>query len=45
MYYHGADGIHVGFDIENGNMHLYWGESKMYLSLIRMFDVWNYKLL
>lgn len=33
MYYHGADGIHVGFDIENGNMHLYWGESKMYSSL------------
>lgn len=33
MHYHGADGIHVGFDIEKGNMHLYWGESKMYSSI------------
>ncbi|SHG99465.1 protein of unknown function [Chryseolinea serpens] len=29
MHYHGADGIHVGVD-NDGNLELYWGESKLY---------------
>lgn len=27
LHYQGADGIHVGFDKESQNLHLYWGES------------------
>lgn len=30
LHYQGADGIHVGYDKEQENLHLYWGESKMY---------------
>lgn len=33
LHYQGADGIHVGFDRENQNLHLYWGESKMYQTI------------
>lgn len=33
LHYQGADGIHVGFDKEQQNLHLYWGESKMYQTI------------
>lgn len=32
MHVHGADGIHAGLNEENGNLALYWGESKLYQS-------------
>jgi hypothetical protein len=30
MHVHGSDGVHVGINKENGNLALYWGESKLY---------------
>jgi hypothetical protein len=30
MHVHGCDGIHLGVSQENGNLALYWGESKLY---------------
>lgn len=30
MHIHGSDGIHVGVNKSNGNLSLYWGESKLY---------------
>lgn len=30
MHVHGSDGIHVGVNESNGNLALYWGESKLY---------------
>ncbi len=30
MHVHGCDGIHVGVNESNGNLALYWGESKLY---------------
>jgi hypothetical protein len=33
MPIHGSDGIHVSFDSKNGNLILYWGESKCYSSI------------
>ncbi len=30
MHVHGCDGIHVGVNETNGNLALYWGESKLY---------------
>lgn len=33
LHYQGADGIHVGYDKEQRNLHLYWGESKMYKTI------------
>ena len=33
LHYQGADGIHVGFDDKKQNLHLYWGESKMYKNI------------
>jgi len=30
MHVHGSDGIHVGVNKSNGNLALYWGESKLY---------------
>lgn len=33
LHYQGADGIHVGFDKVQQNLHLYWGESKMYQNI------------
>lgn len=34
LHYQGADGIHVGFDEKKQNLHLYWGESKMYKNIV-----------
>jgi hypothetical protein len=33
LHYQGSDGIHVGFDKQNQNLNLYWGESKMYKNI------------
>ncbi len=33
MHYQGSDGIHFNYDKLNGNLNLYWGESKMYAQL------------
>ena len=33
MHVHGSDGIHIGVNQQNGNMALYWGESKLYSSV------------
>lgn len=30
MHVHGSDGIHIGVNESNGNLALYWGESKLY---------------
>lgn len=30
MHVHGSDGVHVGVNSTNGNLALYWGESKLY---------------
>jgi len=30
MHVHGSDGIHVGVNDQNGNLAVYWGESKLY---------------
>jgi len=30
MHVHGCDGIHLAVNRENGNLSLYWGESKLY---------------
>jgi hypothetical protein len=30
MHVHGSDGIHVGVNDRNGNLSIYWGESKLY---------------
>lgn len=30
MHLHGSDGIHVGVNRDNGNLAIYWGESKLY---------------
>jgi hypothetical protein len=30
MHVHGSDGIHVGTNATNGNLAVYWGESKLY---------------
>ncbi len=30
MHIHGSDGIHLGVNQTNGNLALYWGESKLY---------------
>lgn len=30
MHVHGSDGVHVGINSTNGNLTLYWGESKLY---------------
>jgi len=30
MHIHGSDGIHIGVNKSNGNLALYWGESKIY---------------
>jgi hypothetical protein len=30
MHIHGSDGIHVGMNENNGNIAVYWGESKLY---------------
>ena len=30
MHVHGSDGIHVGVNPDNGNLAVYWGESKLY---------------
>lgn len=30
MHVHGSDGIHVGVNEQNGNLAVYWGESKLY---------------
>lgn len=30
MHVHGSDGIHVGVNDQNGNLAIYWGESKLY---------------
>ena len=30
MHIHGSDGIHVGVNKSNGNLAVYWGESKLY---------------
>lgn len=38
LHYQGADGIHVGYDKEKGNLHLYWGESKMYQKIQAAID-------
>ncbi|AAS39785.1 TPA: DUF1837 domain-containing protein [Bacillus cereus] len=32
MHYHGADGIHIGYDRNTKKLALYWGESKLYKS-------------
>jgi hypothetical protein len=33
LHYHGADGIHVGYDKSANMLDLYWGESKLYASV------------
>jgi len=33
MHYHGADGIHIGVDSLTEKLCLYWGESKLFVSL------------
>lgn len=30
MHVHGSDGVHVGVNEKNGNLAIYWGESKLY---------------
>lgn len=30
VHVHGCDGIHVGINKDNGNLAIYWGESKLY---------------
>lgn len=38
LHYQGADGIHVGYDKDQENLHLYWGESKMYQNIQAAID-------
>ncbi|WP_025154902.1 HamA C-terminal domain-containing protein [Morganella morganii] len=33
MHYHGADGVHLGVDLQSQKLCLYWGESKLYSDL------------
>lgn len=37
MHVHGADGVHVKA-LDNGNLAVYWGESKLYTSVVSAID-------